>query len=60
MKKFKRGTLKNKVESVKSETTSALQTMYDALNQGQKKKMLKNVEVKELLDRYGVVYEITE
>ena len=34
----------------------ALQTMYDALNQGQRKKILKNEKVKALFDRYGVTY----
>lgn len=47
----------NRVMAVKDETKVALQTMYDALNQGQKKKMVKNAEVKALFDRYGVVYE---
>lgn len=39
------------------ETKAALQTMYDALNQGQRKKIVKNAEVKALLDLYGVEYE---
>jgi hypothetical protein len=46
-----------KVTAVKTETKTALQTMYDALNQGQQKKILKNEEVKALFDRYGVIYE---
>jgi hypothetical protein len=48
--------LLNRVAAVKEETKNALQTMYDALNQGQQKKMVKNPEVKALFDRYGVVY----
>ena len=32
----------------------ALQTMYNALNQGQRKKILKNEKVKTLFERYGV------
>ena len=44
------------VEAAKAETKSALQTVYDALNQGQQKKVVKNAEVKELFDRYGVNY----
>jgi hypothetical protein len=47
----------NKVAAVKVETKNALQTMYDALNQGQQKKIIKNEEVKALFDRYGVIYE---
>ena len=47
----------DKVAAVKEETKAALQTMYDALNQGQQKKIVKNEEVKALFDRYGVIYE---
>ena len=49
--------LKENVNKVKSETKDALQTMYDAINQGQRKKIIKNTEVKALFDRYGVEYE---
>lgn len=45
-----------KVAAIKTETKDALQTMYDALNQGQQKKIVKNEEVKALFDRYGVSY----
>ena len=41
---------------VYEETKTALQTVYDALNQGQQKKILKEESVKELFDRYGVEY----
>ena len=44
------------VENVKEETKSALQTVYDALNQGQQKKIVKDNAVKELFDLYGVEY----
>lgn len=43
------------VSACKDETTSALQLMYYALNQGQQKKLLKNEDVKKLLTRYGIV-----
>ena len=43
-------------EVVAADTKSALQTVYDALNQGQQKKILKNAQVKTLFDRYGVEY----
>lgn len=46
----------NKVAAVKEETKNALQTVYDELNQGQRKKIIKNEEVKALFDRYGVTY----
>lgn len=49
-------TLNKGVENYKTETGEALQTVYDALNQGQQKKILKNEKVKELFDRFGVKY----
>lgn len=49
--------LKTAVETAKTETKNALQTVYDALNQGQQKKILKNEDVKALFDLYGVEYE---
>lgn len=36
------------------QTRDALQTVYDALNQGQQKKIVKNEAVKALFDRFGV------
>lgn len=49
--------LQKNVDQLKNDTKSALQTMYDALNQGQRKKIVKNPEVKALFDRYGIEYE---
>ena len=43
-------------EEVAADTKTALQTVYDALNQGQQKKILKDARVKALFDRYGVEY----
>lgn len=51
-----RHTLKKAVENTKSETKEALQTVYDALNQGQQKKIVKDEKVKTLFDLYGVEY----
>lgn len=45
------------VKTVKEETRTALQTVYDALNSGQRKKIVKEETVKTLFDRYGVDYE---
>ena len=53
---MKKTVLDEKVAQVKTDTTTALQTLYDALNQGQQKKVVNNAEVKELFDRYGVNY----
>ena len=53
---MKKATLDKNVATVKADTKAALQTMYDALNQGQQKQIVKNPEVKALFDRYGVEY----
>lgn len=47
----------NKADTVVSETKEALQTLFDELNNGQQKKVLKNEEIKALFDRYGVSYK---
>ena len=49
--------LETKTDAVVNETRLALQTVYDSLNQGQQKKILKEEAVKTLFDRYGVDYE---
>lgn len=43
------------VTTAKTDTKTALQTMYNALNQGQKKKIVKDEAVRALLVRYGVI-----
>lgn len=45
-------------KSVVNETGVALQTVYDSLNKGQRSKLLKDESIKELFDRYGVIYEV--
>ena len=54
---MKKSELISAVQSVKTETRNALQTMYDALNPGQKKQIVKDDAVKSMFDRYGVEYE---
>lgn len=49
--------LDSAVAAAKTETKEALQTVYDALNKGQQKKIVKDEAVKELFDLYGVNYE---
>lgn len=49
--------LTNAVEAAKEKTKAALQTVYDALNQGQQKQLIKHEEVKALFDLYGVEYK---
>ena len=51
---MKKSELLAAVSAVKTETGTALQTVYDALNQGQRKKLLNDEAVKALFDRYGV------
>ena len=52
---MKKTDLKTAVKTAKADTKNALQTVYDELNQGQQKKILKSDAVKTLFDRYGVV-----
>ena len=47
-------TLNEAVKACKEETREALQTVYNTLNSGQQKKLLKNEAVKALLERYEV------
>lgn len=42
------------VDAAKAETRDALQTMYDALNHGQQKQIVKDEKVKAMFDLYGV------
>lgn len=53
---MKKTELSRAVEAAKDETWKALQTIYDAMNHGQQIQIVKNPEVKELFDRYGVEY----
>ena len=47
-------TLNEAVKACKKETREALQTVYDELNNGQQKKILKNENIKALFERYEV------
>ncbi|MBQ8893366.1 MAG: hypothetical protein IJ043_03040 [Clostridia bacterium] len=53
---MKRAELTAAVEAAKADTKTALQTVYDALNQGQQKQIVKDEGVKALFDLYGVEY----
>jgi hypothetical protein len=48
--------LERLTESAVNETREALQLVYDSLNQGQQKKILKEEAVAALFERYGVKY----
>lgn len=47
----------DRADVIRDDTKSALQLIYNSLNQGQQKKILKDEQVKELFDRYGVIYD---
>lgn len=44
------------VAAAKEETKEALQTVFDSLNHGQQKQIVKDEKVKALFDLYGVEY----
>lgn len=44
-------------EAKANETGAAIQLIFDEIPKGQQKQLMKNPEIKEVLDRYGVVYE---
>ena len=48
--------LDERVSEVKNNTKTALQTLFDNINKGQQKQLVKKQEIKELFDRYGVEY----
>ena len=53
---MKKQELHDKTAAAINATQAALQLIYDSLNKGQQKKILKNTAVKTLFDRYGVQY----
>lgn len=54
---MKKAQLTAAVNAAKAETREALQTVYNELNNGQRKKLVKSEKVKALFDRFGVEYE---
>lgn len=46
--------LKERVIAYNVEVKNALQAVYDALNQGQRKKLLKNNIIRAMFERYNV------
>lgn len=49
--------LNEAISRCKDDIKTALQTVYDALNNGQQKQIVKDEAVKALFDRYGVEYD---
>lgn len=49
--------LEQRVKQMKEETRTALQLLYDSVNKGQRKQIVKDPVIRALFDRYGVKYE---
>lgn len=47
--------LKERVIAYNTEVKAALQAVYNDLNQGQRKKLLRNPDIRAMFERYGVV-----
>ena len=54
---MKKEHLTKAVNAAKEEAREALQIVYDSLNHGQQKQIVKNEIVRSLFDLYGVTYE---
>ena len=46
--------LKKRVIAYNTEVKAALQAVYNNLNQGQRKKLLRNPSIRAMFERYGV------
>lgn len=46
-----------RTDNAVEQTREALQTVYDSLNDGQKKQLAKSENVRQLFDLYGVNYK---
>lgn len=53
---MKKTELNTAVETAREETRNALQIVYDSMNHGQQKQIVKDEAVKKLFDLYGVEY----
>lgn len=51
---MKKRDLITKTNAVRSETKAVLQAVYNDLNQGQRKKLLRNLAIRAMFERYGV------
>ena len=56
MSRWHKNKWQDKADVVVADTKTALRLVYDSLNKGQQKKLMKNEQVKALFDRYGVEY----
>lgn len=53
---MRKSKLTEAVTAHKTETREALQLLFDNINKGQRKQLVKREEIKKLFDRYGVEY----
>ena len=51
--------LRERVIAYNTEVKAALQAIYNALNQGQRKKLLRNPVIRAMFERYGVEIDKT-
>ena len=49
--------LREAVKAARAETKTAIETIFNTLNPGQQKQLVKDAEVKALFDLYGVAYD---
>ena len=49
--------LRERVVAYNTEVKAALQAVYNDLNQGQRKKLLRNPAIRSMFERYGVEIE---
>ena len=53
---MRKAKLTEAVTAHKTETKDALQLLFDNINKGQQKQLVKREEIKKLFERYGVEY----
>lgn len=56
---MKKSKLNEAVTNAKTETRDALQLLFDNVNKGQRKQLIKKEEILHLFDTYGVNYDDT-
>lgn len=54
---MKKAELQAMIEAYKAETQAALQELFDNVNQGQRKQLVKKDNIKKLFDKHKVSYE---
>ena len=57
---MKKRDLITKTNASRSETKAALQAVYNDLNKGQRKKLLRNPTIRALFERYGVAIDAAD